>query len=290
MAMTLRRYRVNQSYAAGDKPHEIHFVWGFPHRPMKGKTMSTRNVNGTNAVRKAARATAQSVLDRDAELELIELGLAAKKEAELRDIAIAGRVLEQEANDQMAVVQEERGQTGYMAHGNPTPPATAPAEPPATAVLPVTPAPATTPAPVAPAASAVDTTPPVDGIAELGLDAPAAPAAVAVANGNVVNVNNGVGGFVTYTRTHFGAWVWVIAIVFLLIAFSIMHNAYPGFYPDKTGGLSLGVREFLAFLLIPLFWGFIGGVIGSLISWRRAIRIAAAPQPVVVTAHVPPAA
>jgi len=116
--------------------------------------------------------------------------------------------------------------------------------------------------------------------------APVAPAAGNV-NNNVNQVNVGFGGFVAYTRTHFGAWAWVVAIVFLLIAFWIMDTAYPGFFPDKTGGLSHLVREFFAFLAIPLFWGFIGGLLVSFTGWYRAAHPVAARQPVAVVEAAP---
>jgi len=231
--------------------------------------MSTDNVNGLNAARKAIAATAASVIKRDEELRLIRLGLQSEKDEEQLQTLILARALEEEANGKLNRIAKEAGQINYIRNGRQAATLPAPPEEEVEEVIAPTPAVDVEPEPTVPPA------PPEEEVATVALPIePAAPAAATtIINTNQVN-NNGWHGFVAYAGSHrIGALVWWVAVVSLLVTFWIMHNTYPGFFPDKVGGLGLMVREFIAFLAIPLFFGFMGGLIGSLISWRREIVV-----------------
>jgi hypothetical protein len=106
MAMKYRRYRVNQSHAAGDKPHEIHFVWGFPHYTTKGKTMTTKNIKQIPQARGMVKAIAEDVKKRSL-IVAGELGMLDKDED---DIRIGSAAMLQSIEDDRTPLAEEREQ------------------------------------------------------------------------------------------------------------------------------------------------------------------------------------
>jgi len=164
--------------------------------------MSTDNVNGLNAARKAIAETAASVIKRDEELRLIRLGLQSKKDEEQRQTLILARALEQEANDKLDRIAEEAGQIDYIRNGHQA--ATPPAPPEEEVEEVIVPAPAVDvePEPTIPPA------PPEEEVATAVLPTPVAVQTVIVHNNQ-------------FNPRGWNWFQWILAILFAFIAFQI---------------------------------------------------------------------
>lgn len=98
--------------------------------------MSTRNITGMNPARRANAAVAESAIARAEELAAQARRIREQRDQDVQNAQIAARALEQEANDQLAVIGEEVGQVAYIVNGDvepapaaPEPPVAPPAQP-----------------------------------------------------------------------------------------------------------------------------------------------------------------
>jgi len=120
--------------------------------------VTTRNINGINAARRAVSATAESARARHQRLAEEAAALVAQRAEDDANFEIARRASEQEHNDRLGEIGEELGQTGYVVDGaelepaDPEPPVAPPAPPeePGPAAPPIPPAPPEEPAVPAP--------------------------------------------------------------------------------------------------------------------------------------------
>jgi hypothetical protein len=220
--------------------------------------MSTRNITGMNPARRANAAVAESAIARAEELAVQARRIREQRDQDVQNAQIAARALEQEANDQLAVIGEEVGQVAYIVNGDvePAPAALAPPvdEPPAQPEPPVEPLPEEPPA--QPDAQTVVLPEQPEPQEAIGL-----PPARDVPRRNVFIV----------IRDHFSSWSatsWVFAVIFLAVTLLVMLTVYPGFFPDRPDV----VRGIVGFIVLPITFFMIGGWIGSMIDRARARR------------------
>lgn len=131
--------------------------------------MTTENINGKNAARKAAKVVADNAKNRAAKVANEAAEVERQKAEDLENAEILKRILEQEAKDRMSSIGHEVAQLNYVLNGAPAPepapvvePEPVVEEPPVTESTPkvveetVVPTPASEPAPVAVEVLAVD--------------------------------------------------------------------------------------------------------------------------------------
>ncbi len=139
--------------------------------------MTTQNVNGIPAVRRATAATAESAIEQAARLAQTVLDAGRARTADATNFEIAARASDQRHIDEITAHTDELQQLQYIVGGD-IPAATAPAPQPA----PVAPVVPTDPAPAAPAPQPAPVAPaPADATTQVLVQQPAAtPPAVVV--------------------------------------------------------------------------------------------------------------